>query len=114
MKLMRMLVETSLTRRHAGSVTGARCWTSPRSRADAAGSSGSGSWTSSLLSEKESVVNVDSEAWPPPLWSATSCLSSWLSIRTRSRAPTSSPSFRLLWRISLMYSQALDRIPPLL
>lgn len=44
----------------------------------------------------------------------TSCRSSWLSILSRSRELMSSPSFRLLWRSSLMYSHALDRIPPLL
>lgn len=48
-------------------------------------------------------------------WSRhTSCLSSWLSTLRRSRTPTSSPSFRLLCRSSFMYSQALDKIPPLL
>lgn len=48
-------------------------------------------------------------------WSRhTSCLSSWLSTLRRSSTPTSSPSFRLLCRSSFMYSQALDKIPPLL
>lgn len=46
--------------------------------------------------------------------SRTSCLSSWLSILRRSSVLISSPSFRLLCRSSLMYSQALDKIPPLL
>lgn len=44
----------------------------------------------------------------------TSCLRSWLSILRRSRVLISSPSFKLLCRSSLMYSQALERIPPLL
>ncbi len=44
----------------------------------------------------------------------TSCRSSWLSILRRSRELISSSNFRLLCRSSLMYSQALDKIPPLL
>lgn len=44
----------------------------------------------------------------------TSCLSSWLSTCRRSKMLVSSPNFMLLCRSSLMYSQAFDKIPPLL
>lgn len=94
-------------------LTGGPSWTSPRCRAAAGGSSGSDSWTSSLPPEDQSAVNIG-KRHPAMAAAATSCLSSWLSMRSRSRALMSSPSFRLLWRSSLMYSHALDKIPPLL